>query len=60
PPKLMALVEALRRLGHGAWASGVMAGQLRSDAPWPLILELADRLGAARGDAGGDAGGTAE
>nr|WP_315858719.1 N2,N2-dimethylguanosine tRNA methyltransferase [Cyanobium sp. CH-040] len=47
PPKLTALVEALRRLGHGAWASGVMAGQLRSDAPWPLILELAARLGGA-------------
>jgi tRNA (guanine26-N2/guanine27-N2)-dimethyltransferase len=60
PPKLTDLVEALRRLGHGAWASGVMAGQLRSDAPWPVILELAARLGAAGGDAGGAAGGTAD
>jgi tRNA (guanine26-N2/guanine27-N2)-dimethyltransferase len=41
PPKLAVLVEALRRRGHGAGPSGVMAGQLRSDAPWPLILELA-------------------
>ncbi|MEO1003718.1 MAG: N2,N2-dimethylguanosine tRNA methyltransferase [Cyanobacteria bacterium J06638_7] len=44
PPKLAALVAALRRRGHSAGVSGVMAGQLRSDAPWPLILELAAEL----------------
>ncbi len=53
PPKLAALVDALRQRGHSAGASGVVAGQLRSDAPWPLILELA--AAAARDAAAGDA-----
>lgn len=44
PPKLAQLVAALRQAGHSAAASGVMAGQLRSDAPWPLILQTAARL----------------
>ena len=44
PPPLQALIEALRRQGHGAWSSGVMDGQLRSDAPWPQILETAAGL----------------
>jgi len=48
PPPLLALVEELRRLGHGAWCSGVMEGQLRSDAPWPRILETAAGLRTAR------------
>ncbi len=48
PPPLQALVEALRGQGHGAWSSGVMDAQLRSDAPWPLILESAARLRTAR------------
>ncbi len=43
-PKLVALVQALRQRGHAAAVSGVMAGQLRSDAPWPLILALASEL----------------
>ena len=46
PPRLDLLVEALRSQGAQAWASGVMAGQLRSDAPWPLILQTAQDLAA--------------
>ena len=41
PPRLDHLVKALRAQGAQAWPSGVMAGQLRSDAPWPLILQTA-------------------
>jgi tRNA (guanine26-N2/guanine27-N2)-dimethyltransferase len=48
PPPLQALVKELRRQGHHAWSSGVMEGQLRSDAPWPLILESAAALQTAR------------
>lgn len=48
PPPLGALVEELRGQGHGAWSSGVMEGQLRSDAPWPRILETAAGLRTAR------------
>ena len=44
PPSLQALVEALRHQGHGAWSSGVMDGQLRSDAPWPDVLKTAAEL----------------
>ena len=44
PPRLEALVAATREAGWRAWPSGVMAGQLRSDAPWPLLLELAGGL----------------
>jgi tRNA (guanine26-N2/guanine27-N2)-dimethyltransferase len=43
PPRLEALVAAVRAEGWQAWPSGVMAGQIRSDAPWPLLLELARR-----------------
>ena len=43
PPRLEALVAAVRSAGWRAWSSGVMAGQIRSDAPWPLLLELAGR-----------------
>ena len=46
PPRLDLLVEALRSQGAQAWASGVMAGQLRSDAPWPQILQTARDLAA--------------
>jgi len=46
PPRLDLLVEALRSQGAQAWPSGVMAGQLRSDAPWPLILQTAQKLAA--------------
>ncbi|MFM8975711.1 MAG: N2,N2-dimethylguanosine tRNA methyltransferase [Vulcanococcus sp.] len=41
PPRLQVLVDRLRQGGHGAWSSGVMAGQLRSDAPWTAVLEAA-------------------
>ena len=44
PPRLGDLVEALRAAGFGASASGVMAAQVRSDAPWPELLEIARRL----------------
>lgn len=38
------LVGRLQAEGYGASASGVMAGQLRSDAPWGRILALAGEL----------------
>ncbi|MEB3304261.1 MAG: N2,N2-dimethylguanosine tRNA methyltransferase [Cyanobacteriota bacterium] len=41
---LRRLVGGLREKGYGASASGVMAGQLRSDAPWGTILALAEEL----------------
>ncbi|MEB3352391.1 MAG: N2,N2-dimethylguanosine tRNA methyltransferase [Cyanobacteriota bacterium] len=44
PPPLAALANALQQRGHRAGVSGVMAGQLRSDAPWPLILAVAGEL----------------
>lgn len=43
PPRLEVLVEAVRAEGWQAWPSGVMAGQIRTDAPWPFLLELARR-----------------
>jgi tRNA (guanine26-N2/guanine27-N2)-dimethyltransferase len=43
-PPLAALVTELQRQGFHAAASAVMAGQLRSDAPWPRILETAKAL----------------
>jgi tRNA (guanine26-N2/guanine27-N2)-dimethyltransferase len=45
-PRLPILVSALRQQGWAAWTSGVMPGCLRSDAPWPLLLEQAALLGA--------------
>ena len=44
PPRLQDLVAALRAAGHCASASGVMAAQVRSDAPWPEVLEICRRL----------------
>lgn len=41
PPTLQRLVERLRQEGFLAVANGVMPGQIRSDAPWPVILALA-------------------
>jgi tRNA (guanine26-N2/guanine27-N2)-dimethyltransferase len=38
------LVQCLRDGGYGASVSGVMAGQLRSDAPWSTILAMAKDL----------------
>lgn len=46
PPPLAALVKALRQQGYGAQASGVMAGQVRTDAPWPQVLQVASALAA--------------
>ncbi len=46
PPPLAALVAALQAEGWLARASGVMPGQLRSDAPWSVILQTARRLAA--------------
>lgn len=43
-PPLQQLVCRLRAEGHQASISGVMPGQLRSDAPWSLILALAGDL----------------
>lgn len=43
-PRLVILLEALRQDGWCAHRSGVMAGMLRSDAPWARILELAAAL----------------
>jgi tRNA (guanine26-N2/guanine27-N2)-dimethyltransferase len=48
-PPLKRLVERLQKEGFQAAASGVMPGQLRSDAPWGTILALATDL--ARGSA---------
>jgi tRNA (guanine26-N2/guanine27-N2)-dimethyltransferase len=44
PPACGRLVEQLRAEGLAASVSGVMAGQFRSDAPWPRILEVAARV----------------
>ena len=44
-PPLQALVAQLQQQGFRAGISGVMPGQLRSDAPWAEILQSAARLG---------------
>ncbi|NDC35260.1 MAG: hypothetical protein EBZ51_07725 [Synechococcaceae bacterium WB9_2_112] len=44
PPPLAALVKGLQQRGHRAAASGVMPSQVRSDAPWTVILEVAAGL----------------
>ncbi|MEI6360397.1 MAG: N2,N2-dimethylguanosine tRNA methyltransferase [Synechococcus sp. ELA619] len=41
PPPLGTLVAALRLQGWSAQASGVMEAQLRSDAPWERLLQVA-------------------
>lgn len=41
PPSLQTLVSGLQARGFQAAASGVMAAQLRSDAPWAEILATA-------------------
>ncbi len=48
PPRLERLLERLRQRGHRATASGVMAGQIRSDAPWREVLAGARALQAER------------
>ena len=45
PPSRKALVTQLRKEGFLAVANGVMPGQIRSDAPWPVILALATESG---------------
>jgi tRNA G26 N,N-dimethylase Trm1 len=37
-------VKGLQQRGHRAAASGVMPSQVRSDAPWTVILEVAAGL----------------
>jgi tRNA (guanine26-N2/guanine27-N2)-dimethyltransferase len=44
-PPLQALVAQLQQQGFRAGISGVMPGQLRSDAPWSEILQSAARVG---------------
>jgi len=44
-PPLQALVAQLQQQGFRAGTSGVMPGQLRSDAPWSEILQSAARVG---------------
>ena len=39
--RLRHLLERLRRAGWSADISGVMPGQLRTAAPWAVVLELA-------------------
>lgn len=41
PPGMAALVEALRAAGWSAAVSGVMPGQLRTEAPLAVVLEVA-------------------
>ncbi|MDA0718164.1 MAG: N2,N2-dimethylguanosine tRNA methyltransferase [Cyanobacteria bacterium] len=43
-PPLLGLVAALREKGWSAHVSGVMPGQLRSDASWSAILQTASEL----------------
>ena len=44
PPPLQRLVEALRTQGHQAWTSRVMAGQVRTDADLPELLQICSKL----------------
>lgn len=44
PPSLRGLVDRLRQEGFQAFRSGVMPGQIRSDAPWATILAIAADL----------------
>lgn len=50
-PPLQALVAQLQHLGYRAGISGVMPGQLRSDAPWHEILKSAASVGRGGGRA---------
>ena len=47
PPPLADMVAALSAQGFPTAPSGVMAGQLRSEAPWPVIVATARGLLAA-------------
>ena len=46
-PSLGGLTQALRREGFFAVASGIMPSQVRSDAPWSLILATAQAINGA-------------
>jgi len=50
-PPLQALVALLQQRGYRAGISGVMPGQLRSDAPWSEILQSARQVAAGGGRA---------
>ncbi len=50
-PPLQALVAQLQQRGYRAGISGVMPGQLRSDAPWSEILQSAGKVAAGGGRA---------
>jgi tRNA (guanine26-N2/guanine27-N2)-dimethyltransferase len=43
-PRQVRLLEELRSRGHRATASGVMPGQIRTDAPWREVLASAQAL----------------
>ena len=45
PPATAVVVEALQRSGHEAAISGVMAGQIRTDASLTELLQLCRVLG---------------
>ncbi|APD48773.1 MULTISPECIES: N2,N2-dimethylguanosine tRNA methyltransferase [Synechococcaceae] len=44
PPALAALLSALRGDGWSASASALMPAQVRTDAPWPVVLGVAEAL----------------
>ena len=44
PPPLNDLVQALRQQGHQAFSSGLMAGQIRTDANFPDLLQTCSAL----------------
>ena len=44
PPRVADLVKTLRRAGHRAWPSALMAGQVRTDADFPELLQLCSGL----------------
>ena len=46
-PSLGGLTQALQRAGFFAVGSGIMPSQVRSDAPWSLILATAKEMGGA-------------
>lgn len=44
PPPLRPLVAALEQAGHRACISGVMPGQIRTEAPWSELLAVASSI----------------
>tara|TARA_B100001287_G_C22213047_1_gene313388 strand:+ start:106 stop:441 length:336 start_codon:yes stop_codon:yes gene_type:complete len=44
PPPINDLVQALRQKGHQASASGLMGGQIRTDADFPDLLQTCSAL----------------